>query len=474
MRGDFSRRTFRRDRHYSRVLLQQGRVVMDADWNEQAEIQVRAMRQRMRDLVGPHAGPADALGFLIESEVSGGEIVLTVKNGLESVGEPELEPRRGRYYVEGIMVEHAYEGEAPTVETGIDPAELQRQVVLVYLEVWERHVTWLEENMPFRQRSMREVALGGPDTASRSQIRWRVGALRGPLPREGEVSEEWIATGLGTLQPRKGTLAARLTTADIGEDDPCRDTAEDRYRGPENRLYRVEIHEAQQDGENGRGPTFKWSRENGSVVYPIDLAAGQTFEGEELFVDVVGLGPDDRYRLRPGNLVELVTAERDEAGTAGPLLEVMEIDPNGRTVTLRSLSGVLGSFAAGAWALLRRWDQALEPKRENGGEAQLHAGAVVIDGSDPFVLEDGIVVQFEPPRDEQGNAEPYGFRAGDYWLIPARTIPGDIEWPHEDDAPVQETPHGVERHYAPLAVVNADGVNEQDLRRRIAQLWEAL
>ena len=35
MKGDFSRETFDRARHYSAVLLQQGRVQLDADWNEQ-------------------------------------------------------------------------------------------------------------------------------------------------------------------------------------------------------------------------------------------------------------------------------------------------------------------------------------------------------------------------------------------------------------------------------------------------------
>lgn len=41
MRGDYSRDTFRLARHYSSVRLQQGRVVTDADWNEQADIQDR-------------------------------------------------------------------------------------------------------------------------------------------------------------------------------------------------------------------------------------------------------------------------------------------------------------------------------------------------------------------------------------------------------------------------------------------------
>ena len=38
MRGDFSRQTFEAEQHYSAVLLQQGRVQLDADWNEELDI----------------------------------------------------------------------------------------------------------------------------------------------------------------------------------------------------------------------------------------------------------------------------------------------------------------------------------------------------------------------------------------------------------------------------------------------------
>lgn len=38
MKGDFIRNTFDLLKHYSRVLMQQGRVRVDADWNEQNSI----------------------------------------------------------------------------------------------------------------------------------------------------------------------------------------------------------------------------------------------------------------------------------------------------------------------------------------------------------------------------------------------------------------------------------------------------
>ena len=38
MKGDFSRQTYKKAKHYSGVLMQQGRVQLDADWNEQQAI----------------------------------------------------------------------------------------------------------------------------------------------------------------------------------------------------------------------------------------------------------------------------------------------------------------------------------------------------------------------------------------------------------------------------------------------------
>ena len=51
MKGDFSRDSFDPGRHFTRVLLQQGRVLTDADFNEQAAIQQHFLRAFVIDLV---------------------------------------------------------------------------------------------------------------------------------------------------------------------------------------------------------------------------------------------------------------------------------------------------------------------------------------------------------------------------------------------------------------------------------------
>ncbi len=76
-----------------------------------------------------------------------------------------------------------------------------------------------------------------------------------------------------------------------------------------------------------------------------------------------------------------------------------------------------------------------------------------------------------PPLDETMT-----YRAGDYWLIPARTAIGDVLWPSDGDAPAASAPHGVERHVAPLGVVAFDGQGQfsllHDLRKAFTPLAE--
>jgi len=50
-------------------------------------------------------------------------------------------------------------------------------------------------------------------------------------------------------------------------------------------------------------------------------------------------------------------------------------------------------------------------------------------------------------------AEDTHYRTGDYWLIPARTATGDIEMAkRREGASCGAPPHGIEHHYAPLAI----------------------
>ncbi len=154
MKADFSRDSYDPLKRYYRVLMQQGRVQMDSDWNEQAAILLHRLECLVTDLVGPGAGPADSF----EVAASGSSRDFTVS--------------KGRYYVGGVLIENDADltfSKQPKV-TG-DPTELQaNQAYLVYLDAWEELVISLQDP------AMTDIALGGLDTTARTRIAWRVRA----------------------------------------------------------------------------------------------------------------------------------------------------------------------------------------------------------------------------------------------------------------------------------------------------------
>ena len=71
MKGDFTRSTFTPDKHYSGVLMQQGRVQLDADWNEQIDITAHRVETEAGDVIGACGAPMYAAGFaLIDNPAS--------------------------------------------------------------------------------------------------------------------------------------------------------------------------------------------------------------------------------------------------------------------------------------------------------------------------------------------------------------------------------------------------------------------
>ena len=63
MKGDFSRFTFDPEKRYSSVWMQQGRVLLDSDWNEQEQIQLYRSRITNDDVIGLCGAPKHNHGF---------------------------------------------------------------------------------------------------------------------------------------------------------------------------------------------------------------------------------------------------------------------------------------------------------------------------------------------------------------------------------------------------------------------------
>jgi len=440
MQGDFSQIRFNRGKNYTAVLEQQGRVALDADANEQVFIDACQSQTETIDAVGPYGGPTGNAGFQI-----------TMADG------PEILIGPGRYYVNGLLCENpaslSYDSQpylnAPANSSASSlisqlNASGGASVLQVWLQVWQRLLTALDDPC------LLEPALGQADTTARLQTVWRVVARLAPTPPPppaGPVPsccQDMYAAGAPPAST--GTMTAQTSppAADCG----CTPVAAAGYQGVENQLYRVEIH----TGSAGNTQTtWKWSRENGSVVTAITGVSGST-------VQVSSLGPDANLGFQAGQWVEL-TDDTLQFGPApnspGTLYQVQSIQPTDSSVTLAVPPGQPIVVDPSQNARMRRWDM-------SGPEVT--ATGIPLSLGSWMQLEGGIQVMFGPvpsgPNPVPGGPDPVLnippiFHSGDYWTIPARTATGQIEWPPcgSDDNAFQP-PTSVTVYSAPLACIH--------------------
>jgi hypothetical protein len=449
MYGDFSRLTFAPEKNFSSVLIQQGRVMLDADANEHTAIVLHNLRQLIVDVVGPYGGPElpDDGNFMVELVENEGDTVPLIN--------------AGHYYVNGLLCE----GHGLTTYYEQADAFLDRELAgdklpdngpyLVYLKVWERHITAVEDP------SIRELALGdnGPDTAARTKVVWQARATADFPPGSGDAIADWDTIDRDEARKRwlaweevrrdaaPPLLRARARVDEGAELGPCLASPDAGYRGLENQLYRIEVHA----GGGGVDARFKWSRDNGAVVFPIESLSGTG-------ATVATLGRDPGLGLAPGDWVEVVDDRSVLRGERQPLSRVASVDPLERLVMLESApEGPVGQNPA-LHPMLRRWDQQEAPEASGFAGLDPDTGLLRIEeGSDEdgwLKIEDGVEVQFQP--DGQ-------YTAGDYWLIPARTATADVEWPEFEGGPATRPPMGIDYAYAPLALIDAGG-DVQDMR----------
>jgi hypothetical protein len=483
MKGDLTRMTFRQERHYSGVVMQQGRVQLDADWNEQVDIDTHLDQTTRVDVIGRCGMPEDDAGFEVTPSPDQSDLLLSpgrayvdgivCENDDSPISAEKLEAGQaqlaalvtdGRVLTEGTWIDISATGVGPfsaRIESvdaadleidfapalaGADLTSLQNAGDAVvrrtgsyltqpdypgvpppasppttgctaYLDVWERHVTALEDS------EIREIALGGPDTASRTQTVWQV-----KLQRLGDPTADLTCATVPDWSSFIDESTALLRAAPSRRRRPPTCARSRRARdtgGSRNQLYRVEIH----DSGSVNSATFVWSRENGSVV-----VGAQVTDLDE--ITVTSLGRDDVLGLAPGDWVELTDETHELAGSPGELLRITSIAGNVLTVDTSS-SGSLDGTQFPTGPKVRRWDD------PDGART-----VAIVNTNDGFLaLEDGVEVRFETGRH---------YETGDYWLIPARTANGDVDWPESGAAPVAplaRPPEGIAHHYCKLALL---------------------
>jgi hypothetical protein len=399
MKADFSRLTFRPRRHYMRVLQQQGRPQLDADWNEQVAILLHRLQTLTADLTGGsecHSGaPSGDAGFEI------GPVEDKADNF--TIG-------RGRYYVDGLVCECDQDttyADQP-LPTGANPDG--EGISLVYLDAWEAVVSPLDDPV------LLEPALAGVETTLRTRVVWQVRTQRLALhhnpeapdlpalrAESHELSERWRAGRRGFLRVRlSGPPTVRAAAHNHA-------TASRHFRGPENLLYRIEVHEGGPAGQ----ATFKWSRQNGAVLLPLTSLNGAV-------AHVAPVARQAVAQLAPGTWLEFSDVLDRMLGRCRSMVQVISGDGVSGRIQLSGSPADGFEFKPGehAGVALRQWDQLTNPGSRGGGPAG-PTGLPIVEGEQEahwLDIEDGIQIQFEP-----GTHPRHVYRTGDYWLVPART-----------------------------------------------------
>ncbi len=490
--GDLTRSTFRAHRHYAGVRMQQGRVQLDADWNEQLDLTAHRDRAEALDVIGPVGVPKLDGGFELSISPDGTDLLLSpgrawvqgrlcevdatttaadevsttsvtvdslVLDGAELAAHQWVEvldkdesvisrvsavdvatrtltlatsigPLSGAIRLRR-RASYADQPDLPVPEHTIRPSATDPRVLdlpegsyLAYLDVWERAITALDEP------TISEPALG-VDTATRSKVVWQLRLLDLADVAEPVDCSTDLSEALAALAPPTGLLAARAEPPE-GSEDRCRPTPAGGYVGLENQLYRVHVHEVA-----AGQPVVLWSRENASVA---------TRWVSSITSDVLGvadIGRDAVLGFQPGDWVELYDDSRVLDRRPGTLVRLLNAKDDKLTLDPATASGSTDIADFPHHPQIRRWDS---------------PGAVTAVPGTWLALENGVEVRFLT-----GGT----YRPHDYWLVPARSVTADVDWPRDSAGePCPQPPAGVRHDIGRLGIVarTATGLALQDCR----------
>ncbi|MBX3607182.1 MAG: hypothetical protein KF788_18025 [Piscinibacter sp.] len=406
MKTQISRDSFRPAANYAGVYLQQGRMIVDADWNEATAIANARLEAALRDAV---ASGAPRLGGLAIVPAGSGVAI-----------------RPGALYVEGVPARLA--GTADITLLGQPdyahaPALPGGGNFRLYADVWERCITGIEDD------GLLDAGLHGADTATRTRTLLQV---------------KWCADGIDPADPAQNpplgnaALALQLRQIAVDASDPCNPCAAelevDEPVG--NYLFRVEVHDVFTGTDGHPHLWLKWSRDNGAEAYTPETFPAGFDQGDWVWEyfdsdseNLLGHHFPAGQARRRGVLVESFDASRP-AGTPGRFVRqwdgFAEIDLSSHTLLQGADRGVtlsagLGADAHGAFRF---------GARPNAVSLNLEL----------FRLELVIV----------GTT----FVAGDYWQVPVRqATDASGDW-LLGSASTGEPPRGPRHHYLPLARVS--------------------
>ena len=271
MAGDRSRISYSQSRKYREVVSQQGRVLLEADSNEGQRIFSEEVRHHTLDFVGPCGTPDD--GYKITAppadfQIGPGTMYVS---GIRTTLEQTITYTKQPDWLDTAQPQ-------PWTQDLFRPVnQLTQGSSNVILLLREQEITAVEDP------ALREVALGGPDSAARTRLLQRIAAI----PLEGSTCAAaaaafpafWSSLGL-VYNPKTAELLsrARLQVSMVQTappPSPCDPPSASGYLGADNQLIRVQVVEFDAVKQQGK---LLWGYHNASTLYRVKALDATTLE----------------------------------------------------------------------------------------------------------------------------------------------------------------------------------------------------
>src|SRR5262245_57707772 len=236
MAGDYTQVPLRHDDRWTAARMQQGRVLLDHDWNLNIDAAARAVREAARDAIGWAGVVAGSHAF---------------EMGVTASGTLDLTVDAGVMWVDGLAA-YAPAPFAYLDQEGIAALPVGGSV-LVYLDVFDEHVQPAED-----PGDLVDPALGTIDTTARTRVGYRV---RVAPTAATTCHDAWA--GLATIADSTGRLSVTRVAASPPP-DPCAPPGDPLAQVPDGLLL-VEVL----DQGSESTARFAWSFEDGANAVPI-------------------------------------------------------------------------------------------------------------------------------------------------------------------------------------------------------------
>jgi hypothetical protein len=458
---------------YKAVVMQQGRAIIDRDFNTFQEIADDRIAANALNEIGPCGTPDN--GFAISpakvNEDERGKKLrdFNISPGVMYVGGQRFVLSHPASYLN--QPDWLWPHDSDPHSSG-DKSDCERE--FIYMLGFENEVSGVEDP------DLLDVALGGPDTTQRVRLMWRI--HRTPTPAadcraaiahmceigSGSAAHTWLDEGFrlnhSDMRLEPLVLLKASFTSPPPSSDPCAPTTQGSYQYPENQLIRMQIAPPM----CGQARLL-WGYDNASFLYRATLDGDQTL--------ILNRAPVDSFHCpRQGQIVEVLRAAAIlgtlPGGTGSPPIVRYVAEATGYVGVVEGYSTSNNSVTLTKNLPHEYTHNPKDPK--NQLFLRVWQGSEFFDPSLPnsIALTDptnqtspGVHVTITVPSTNTSRVLPVGA----YWMIALRPSTPQVIYP-ERFLKAPQPPDGPRQWVCPLAIIARRGEFHVDCRKKFENL----